>query len=346
MYTRSIVPALSSRLGSGKPREHLTATATSVRNLSNSSKWERALYFPASPLTSRLATGIWLLIGGSLLYYIWRKKKGTRQGRFWGKTVLITGAASDIGSATATAFSKQGATLILADLPSTQDVLVKKCSELEDLGVVKSFHVTVDMTSAEDVKKMTKFATEKSPTGRIDCFFNNTGIQGQLRALHRQSDDGYPKVMNVNAYGVFLGMKHVGNAMRNSGHGGVIVITASLAGLLGPDNMAAYAASESDIATVGMTRTGAQELAPYKIRVYAIAPAIIKGKMWDSQIKECRKRFADDETEVRKKMIDGTPLSFSEVATVVTYLCSDNSVALTGWVIPIMVVDHPSYSMH
>ena len=360
------MPGLSSRLGSGKPFEHITATSIPVRNLSNSSKWERALYSRAYPRKTRLATVVWVLIGGSLLYYMLsRKKKRTKssnkpdvtdsgagvpplQGRFCGKTVLITGAAGDIGSATATAFAKQGATLILADLPSTQDVLVKKCSELEDLGAVKSFHVTVDVTSAEDVEKMTKFATEKSPNGRIDCFFNNVGIQGQLRPLHEQSDDGFLKVMRVNAYGVFLGMKHVGNVMRNSGGGGVIVNTASLAGLLGPANMAAYAASK--FAVVGMTKTGAKDFAPYKIRVCAIAPGILEGKMWNSQIKgntECRKRLAGDETEVseedlrstERRMIDGTPLKrlgkLSEVASVVTYLCSDDASYLTGIVIPI-----------
>lgn len=366
--TRSAVPGLSSRLGSGtrgKPRELVSASATPLRNFSNSSKWERALYSPASPLSSRLATGVWVLIGGSLLYYIWRKRKRTKsqqnnkdmaegsarlpqQGQFSGKTVLITGAAGDIGGATAAAFAKRGATLILADLPSTRDALVKKCSELEDLGAAKSFHVAVDMTSAEDVEKMTKFATEKSPNGRIDCFFNNAGIQGVFRPLYEQSDDSFLKVMHVNAYGVFLGMKHVGNAMRNSGGGGVIVNTASLAGLLGPPNMAAYAASK--FAVVGMTKTGAKDFAPYEIRVCAIAPGILEGKMWDSQVKgqaECLKRLAGDETEASEEelkiaeqtKIGTTPLKrlgkLSEVASVVTFLCSDDASYLTGIVIPI-----------
>ena len=341
------------------------ALRISVRNFSNGSKWERALYSPASPLTSRLATVFWVFVGGSLLYYIWKKKKGTGskkdvtctegvakvplQGQFSGKTVLITGAAGDIGSATATAFAKQGATLILADLPSKQDELEKKCSELEALGTVNnSFYITVDMTSAEDVKKMTKFAIEKSPKDQIDCFFNNAGIQGALRPLHEQGDDSFLKVMHVNAYGVFLGMKYVGTAMKNSGGGGVIVNTASLAGLLGPPDMAAYAASK--FAVVGMTKTGAKDFAPYGIRVCAIAPGILEGKMWDSQIKgrtECRKRLAGDETEVsevelkstEQRMIDGTPLKrlgrLSEVASVVTFLCSSDASYLTGIVIPV-----------
>ena len=262
------------------------------------------------------------------------------------KSVLITGAAGDIGGATATAFAIKGATVILVDLPSTQDLLEKKCEELMAKGAKKAVFKTADVTRVEDVQQMTEFAVANA--GRIDCFFNNAGVQGEFQPLHKQTIESFQKVMNVNIYGAFLGMKYVSQAMIESGGGGVIVNTASLAGMLGPPNMAAYTASKH--AVVGMTKTAAKDLAPHSIRVCAISPGIVEGKMWYSQIKgqvECRKRLAGDNTDVtaeelkerEQRMIDDTPMKrlgqLSEVASVVVFLCSDKASYLTGTVVPI-----------
>lgn len=313
-----------------------------------------------SRVSFRLANGLWLAVGATVLYYVWKKRGRSspehglggsaesrgKGNRFSQKVVLITGGAGDIGCATARAFAQEGAIVVLVDLPHTEEALRKTCVELGSQGAAKAFYTTADVTSEEQVKKMARFAIEKA--GHIDCFFNNAGIQGELKPLHKQSEEGFLKVLQVNAYGVFLGMKYVAEAMMEGGSGGVIVNTASLAGLLGPPNMAAYAASK--FAVMGMTSTAAKDFAPYGIRVCAIAPGLLEGRMWATQVQgqtDCLRQLEGKEGEAteeelqqtEKRMIAGTPMKrlgrLSEVASVVLFLCSDEASYLTGNVISI-----------
>ena len=114
-------------------------------------------------------------------------------------------------------------------------------------------------------------------------FLQHAGIQGELCPLHKQTDEWFRRTIEVNLLGVFHGMKYVGQAMVNAGVGGVIVNTVSLAGLEGVPNMAAYVASK--FAVVGLTKTGSKDLVPHGIRVCAIAPGLLEGNMWSSQIR-------------------------------------------------------------
>ncbi len=303
-----------------------------------------------------------MAVGTTLIYYVWKNRGGSspadgssrgkrrektlgRQ-RYSQKVVLITGGAGDIGSATAQAFAQEGATVVLVDLPHMEDSLRKQCAELEAQGAAKALFTTADVSNEEEVKKMAQFAMEK--VGRIDCFFNNAGIQGELKPLHKQNEAVFLKVLQVNTYGVFLGMKYVAKAMMEIGNGGVIVNTASLAGVVGPPNMAAYAASK--FAVVGMTKTASKDFGPYGIRVCAIAPGILEGKMWGSQVKgqtDCLRQLEGKEgvaseeelQQAEKRMIGGTPLKrlgrLPEVAAVVLFLCSDEASYLTGNIVPI-----------
>ena len=304
---------------------------------------------------SYVATGLSIGVCGSLLYYVYHKNEVSRKkerssaavsatnnhSRFQNKVVLITGAAGDIGGAAATAFAQEGANVILVDLPHTKDTLKKKCVALEEEGAINTLFVLADITNTEDIKKMVKRAVNKF--GQIDYFFNNAGVQGDLLPVHEQQERNFELVMKVNIYGVFLGMKYIASAMKESGQGGVIVNTASLAGFQGPPNMVAYAASK--FAVVGMTKTAAKDLAPYGIRVCAIAPGLLEGRMWDTQVKGqalCRKRLSTDSSEVterelkeqEERMLNGTPMkrlgTLSEAASVVTFLCSDAASYLTG----------------
>ena len=315
---------------------------------------------PPSRLSSYLATGLSLAVCGSVLYYVARKRKASNAERGFGgdkilmmeskrfkeKVIVITGAAGDIGGATATTFAREGANIVLVDLPRTADSLKQKCADLEKGGASGTSYVLADITNSDDVQKIVQHTLNKF--SHIDYFFNNAGVQGDLLPVHQQQEKNFELVMNVNIYGVFLGMKYIANAMKESGRGGVIVNAASLAGFQGPPNMVAYAASK--FAVVGMTKTAAKDLAPFGIRVCAIAPGLLEGRLWNTQVKGqalCHKRLDDDSSEVteeelkeqEERMINGTPMRrlgrLSEVASVVTFLCSDDASYLTGTTIMI-----------
>ena len=271
--------------------------------------------------------------------------------KFTNKTVLITGGAGNIGAATAHAFAKEGATLVLVDLPglcgkmreTRKGLLLEGAKEVHVLGA--------DVCNSQDVQRMVSEAV--SACGRIDCFFNNAGIQGEMIPLQEQSDDEFQKTIQVNLYGVFLGMKYVSKAMMSdkkgeTERGGVIVNTASMAGLIGPGNMAAYTASKFGV--VGLTKTGSKDLAPHNIRVVAIAPGLVEGYMWDRQVRlralfRKRQEGTEEEPSEREikeqegRMLEATPLGrvarLSEIAEVVVFLCSESASYITGSVIPI-----------
>ena len=240
------------------------------------------------------AVGI-VIVGIGLFYYkqhstVFFKKLycSEKVRKFTNKSIVITGAAGDIGSATARAFAQEGAGIMLVDLNTTVEKMKGICSELMELGASQAEWIACDVTDIEQVDKMVECSIRKF--GQIDFFFNNAGIQGALLPVHKQDEAAFKRLIDINVYGMFLGMKYVSNAMITSGKGGVIVNTASLAGLLGPSNMIAYAASK--FAVVGMTKTAAKDLAEHNIRVCAIAPALIEGKLWSTQVKgqaQCRK---------------------------------------------------------
>ena len=360
------VRAVWRRVVTSRPSEMLwgvNITSRESRHFHNS-EWSRQLSSHSSTPKSSvtyLATGLSLGVCGSVLYYGLRKRKASKADggdnnsltssslelrRFNNKVIVITGAAGDIGGATATAFAREGAKIVLVDLPHTAESLERKCVELERDGASGTSCVVANVTNSEDVQKMVQHVLNKFD--HIDYFFNNAGVQGDLLPIHQQQEKNFELVMNVNIYGVFLGMKYIAKAMKESGRGGVIVNTASLAGFQGPPNMVAYAASK--FAVVGMTKTAAKDLAPFGIRVCAIAPGLLEGRLWDTQVKGqalCRKRLNNDssdvtETELKEqeeRMINGTPMKrlgkLSEVTSVVTFLCSDAASYLTGTTIMI-----------
>lgn len=222
----------------------------------------------------------------------WRKDESSFPfRRFEGKTIVITGAAGDIGEATAEAFAREGASVVLVDLPVMKGLLQKKASKLSLLGAPKVVVAGRDVSNAEDMQQMVDMAMRTC--GRIDFFFNNAGIQGELKPIYEQNEATFKRLLDVNVFGVFLCLKLVSQAMIQSQSKGVIVNTASLAGMCGPPNMAAYAASKH--AVIGLTKVAAADLAVHGIRVCAVSPGLLEGKMWGTQVRgqaECRKRLA------------------------------------------------------
>lgn len=243
--------------------------------------------------------------------------------RFEGKVVLITGAAGGIGRATAVRFATEGARLGLVD--RARDGLRETLAAVEKAGGA-GVTVEADVTRSADVARYAAAVAER--WGGVDCFFNNAGILGDVRALVDYPEETFDRVIAVNVKGVWLGIKTMAPLLRARG-GGVIVNTASIAGLRGSRNLVAYTASKH--AVVGLTRTAALELAPAGIRVNAVCPSPIDTAM--VQALETGASPANP-AAFHERMAGTIPLRRygqpEEVAALVTFLCSADAGYITG----------------
>ena len=201
--------------------------------------------------------------------------------RFEGKTVIITGAAGDLGSTTARSFAQEGAQLVLCDLAINEPKLKEFTVELQSLGSPASIYAIVDVSKPEDVKKCVELAVEKF--GSIDILFNNAAYRSKSLAsvnpVHETDDEDFKRTQDVNVYGVFLMMKYVVNKMIEASKGGVIVNMSSISGLAATPYLFSYTTSKFAIS--GMTRAAARSLGMHNIRVNAVAPFVLEGGMAD-----------------------------------------------------------------
>ncbi len=193
---------------------------------------------------------------------------------FAGKVALVTGAASGIGRATALAFAKAGASLVLGDLDAVDGTEV--AAEAETLGV-KAVFVRTDVSVAADCERLVEAARRNF--GRLDCAFNNAGVSGG--GPNRVPTGEYPldrwqQVIDVNLSGVFYCLHYELPLLLESG-GGTIVNTASTAGSTGMPNIVAYVASKHGV--IGLTRAVCEEYAAKGIRCNAVAPGITETGM-------------------------------------------------------------------
>ena len=192
---------------------------------------------------------------------------------FIGKTALITGAASGIGKATAMAFAQAGANVVLAD------IAIAAGQELEQeiqRANRSALFVQTDVANAEQVAQLIVAAVERF--GRIDYAFNNAGIEEEHGRLAQSDEQMFDRMMAINVKGVWLCMKHQLGVMHAQ-RSGVIINTASVAGLVGAPKHAIYAATKH--AVVGLTKSAAAEYGHYGIRVNSICPAVIRTPMFE-----------------------------------------------------------------
>ena len=250
---------------------------------------------------------------------------------FQGKTILITGGAGEIGKATAHRFAANGATIVLLDINEMR--LIEIAQGLKDYGN-PVYTVRCDVTDAQEVAEMFAIAVEQ--VGHLDYVFNNAGYQGAFAKTDEYPEEDFQKVIDINVVGVFHILKVAAQHLRKAG--GAIVNMASHAGVDGPPNMLAYAASK--FAVIGMTQTAAKDLAPHGIRVNALSPSLIgPGFMWTRQTElqagVGSQYFDADPKVVEQQMISLVPLRrlgrLEEVANGVAFLMSDEASYITGF---------------
>jgi NAD(P)-dependent dehydrogenase (short-subunit alcohol dehydrogenase family) len=242
---------------------------------------------------------------------------------FTGKVALITGGGGGIGRATALGFALRGAKVMLVDHDAASgqastDIVVQR-------GGTAHF-TRADVTQSAAVQDYVKATLDAY--GRIDCFFNNAGIEGTAAPTQDYDEAVFDRVIAVNLKGVFLGMKHVLPVMLAQGSG-TIVNTASVAGLFGGPGMAPYVASKHGV--IGLTKVASSDVAALGVRVNAVCPGPVETRMMRSL--EAQRNPNDPET-VHKAISASAPSGRytlpEEVANVVMYLCSDLSGNVTG----------------
>lgn len=240
------------------------------------------------------------------------------QKQFDGKAVLVTGGGGGIGRAAALAFARSGASVAVADiaLAAGQETV----AQVQAAGG-KALFMQTDVTQAAQVQALVTATV--AAYGRLDCAFNNAGIEEEHVRLAECSEATFDRIMGINVKGVWLCLKYQLAQMQQQGRG-AIVNTASVAGLVGAPKMAAYSASKH--AVLGLTKSAAIEYARRGIRINAVCPGVIRTAMYERAV------AADPAIGAAAAQMHpvGRLGEVDEVAAVVLWLCSDAASFVTG----------------
>ncbi len=235
-----------------------------------------------------------------------------------GKVALVTGAGSGIGRQTALAFAREGARVVVSDI--VMEGGEETVQQIRAAGGQATF-VKADVAQAAEVEALVN--TTVATYGRIDCAFNNAGIEGEQAPTTECSEANWERVVAIDLKGVWLCLKYEIPQMLKQG-GGAIVNTASVAGLVGFQGIAPYVAAKHGV--VGLTKTAALEYAKAGIRVNAVCPGVIDTPMVKRAFSH-NPQMAESVAAIEPVGRLGQP---QEIAEAVVWLCSDAASFVTG----------------
>jgi NAD(P)-dependent dehydrogenase (short-subunit alcohol dehydrogenase family) len=246
-------------------------------------------------------------------------KLKTRSSAMSKPVVLITGALTGIGRATAFAFAQEGSRVVISGRRDDAGALV---TQLRALGAEAEF-VRADVRHEDDVRNLVDKSVERF--GRLDVAVNNAGTEGQPGSLTEQSAETYAATFDTNVLGTILSLKHEMRVMLAQGHGNIVNLSSTM-GSRGAAGASMYVASKH--AVEGLTKAAALEGAPAGVRVNAVAPGPVDTELLNRFTGTAERKAGAAATVPMKRL--GTP---EEIAQAIVFLASDKADYLTGQII-------------
>ena len=236
--------------------------------------------------------------------------------------IIITGALTGIGRATALAFAREGATVVVSGRREAEGKALE--NELRSLGAEAAF-ILADVRYEDDVRNLIEQTVGRF--GRLDIAVNNAGTEGRPGPLTEQTSDSYAGMFDTNVLGTLLSLKHELRIMQSQGSGSIINISSTM-GERGAANLALYTASKH--AVEGLTKSAALEAAPFGVRVNAVAPGPTETAMLDRLTGTPDRKAAFFAAVPPKR--GAKP---EEIADAIVFLASDKASFVTGQIVRI-----------
>jgi NAD(P)-dependent dehydrogenase (short-subunit alcohol dehydrogenase family) len=238
------------------------------------------------------------------------------------QVVLVTGALAGIGRATAVAFAREGARVVVSG--RNNDAGAALARELRELGAEAEF-VRADVRHEDDVRGLVDQTVARF--GRLDVAVNNAGTEGKPGLVTEQTAESYAATFDTNVLGTVLSLKHEMRVMAAQGHGSIINLSSTMGHKAAP-GASIYTASKH--AVEGLTKAAALEGAGYGVRVNAVAPGPVETEMLH--------RFTGN-ADRKAGLIAGVPLKRSgtpdEIAKAIVFLASDQASFVTGQIVSV-----------